>query len=488
MYTPDVSWRDYQGIEGFGSARPEDVQELNSLLQKALTVGSAINPPGSAIPGDGFAMRVESLESTLKNTTFGMSNITLWKNLPKKPAYNTVEEFNQIQSYGVNTDAGFFAEGALPNADDSTYQRKFAIVKFLGTTRAVSHVGTIIKPAHEDLIAQETVAGTMHLLRMTERNCWFGDSTLSRTGVSGSGLQFDGFVTQILQQSPSSNVIDMRGKPLSEDALSDGAMTMSDAPNYGTPTHLYLTPKVKSDVAKTFYPKERFELGSAKDGMIGLDINGFLSPAGAVKFEQNVFLNDLGPCNTAVIGDPTKVPTAPTISTPAAAGVDSASQFTANDAGTYFYYVVAANQYGKSAPLLVNGSALSVASGQSVTFGVTPGSIIPDWWEVYRTPTNGAQGTQRLIQRAGHLTGVGATTVTDQNLTLPNTGYAVLFQMDQEAVSFKQLAPLVRVPLAIVDTSIRWMQLLYGTPVLYTPGKIVLYKNIGRLPGYVGAA
>jgi len=31
-----------------------------------------------------------------------------------------------------------------------------------------------------------------------------------------------------------------------------------------------------------------------------------------------------------------------------------------------------------------------------------------------------------------------------------------------------------------------WMQLIYGVPTLYTPGKNVLFKNIGRSAGYVG--
>lgn len=481
---PEVSWRDYQG-EGFGSGTAGDVDDLN----KALTVGASISPPGSAVPGDGFALRVESLESTLKNTTFKMENITLWKALPKKPAYNTVEEYNQVQSYGVNPDAGFFAEGARPNEDDSTYQRKFAIVKFVGTTRSVSHVATLVKAAHGDVIAQQTVEGTMHLLRMIERYSWYGDSTLSRSGLVGSGLQFDGFITQIMQNSPSANIFDMRGKPLSEDALNDSAMTINDAPNYGTPTHLFCTPKAKGDLVKTFFPKERIDMARKTDnGMIGLDIKGWESPAGDVQFMPNVFLNDIGPCNLTALGDATKIPSAPTVSTPAAAATDAASLFGNNDVGLYYYYVVACNQYGKSAPVLINGSALSVAAGQGVSFGVTPGAVIPDYYEVHRTPVGGAQGTQRLIQRAGNVAGAGATTFVDENATLPGCSYAVLFQMDPEAVAFKQLAPLVKVPLAITDTSIRWMMLLYGTPVLYTPGKIALFKNIGRLPGYIGPA
>ena len=55
-----VSWRDYQGVEGFGHTQMEDVDDLN----KALTAGQDINPPGSFTAGDGFALRVESLERT----------------------------------------------------------------------------------------------------------------------------------------------------------------------------------------------------------------------------------------------------------------------------------------------------------------------------------------------------------------------------------------------------------------------------------------
>jgi hypothetical protein len=47
-------------------------------------------------------------------------------------------------------------------------------------------------------------------------------------------------------------------------------------------------------------------------------------------------------------------------------------------------------------------------------------------------------------------------------------------------MSFKQLAPFTKIPLATIDPSIRWMQLLYGTPALYVPRRMVLLKNIGK--------
>ena len=62
-----VGWKDYSGVDGFyGASSPAELQNLN----KALAAGSAINAPGAAVPGDGFAMRVESQERTLKSTTF----------------------------------------------------------------------------------------------------------------------------------------------------------------------------------------------------------------------------------------------------------------------------------------------------------------------------------------------------------------------------------------------------------------------------------
>ena len=98
-----------------------------------------------------------------------------------------------------------------------------------------------------------------------------------------------------------------------------------------------------------------------------------------------------------------------------------------------------------------------------------------------------AAGTERLILRVPNAAGTGEQTINDYNANLPYCSSGFLFQQNLENMSFKQLAPMVKIPLATIDSSIRWMQLLYGVPVLYTPGKNVLFKNIGRASGYVGA-
>lgn len=471
-----VSWKDYDGVEGFGATSEEDLRDLN----KSLKAGAAINAPGSAVAGDGFAMRVESLERTLKNTTYKMEHLKMWRAVPKLAAYNTVEEFNQIHSYGENPDAGFIEEGDLPESDDSTYERKYSVVKFLGTTRKVTHVMSLIKPAHGNVIAQETVNGTMHLLRIMERALFYGNSALS-------ALQFDGFEKLLLDNAPAANIIDMRGQPLGEDVLIDGALTANDAPNYGTPTHLFLNPKVKADLVKGFFPKERYDVFSKpSNGMIGLDIAGFTSPVGDVKFEADVFIND-GGAPTSAVGDAAKRPGLPVISTGATSPVEATAQFAAEDVGDYLYKVQAVNRYGRSAAVSV-GAAVTVAAGDKVTFGVTPAASSSPvaWYEVFRTKKNGAAGTERLILRVKNTADDGEQVISDLNANLPGCTSAFLFQMNLEAMSFKQLAPMIKIPLGTQDSSIRWMQLIYGVPVIYTPGKHVLYRNVGRAAGFKG--
>lgn len=472
-----VSWRDYAGVEGFGQTIQTDVDELN----KALTAGQDINPPGSFTAGDGFALRVESLERTLRNTTYKMQHIRLWRAIPKLAAYNTVEEHNVVTSYGENPDSGFIDEGDLPEEDDSTYERRFAVIKYLGTVRRVTHVMSLVRPAHGNVIAQETVSGTMHLLRIIERALFYGDSTLST-------LQFDGYEKLLLDEAPATNIIDLRGLPVSEDILIDAALTIHDAPNYGTPTHLHLNPKVKADLVKTFFPKERYNLfsdGKSSNGMIGLDIGGYTSPAGDVRFEPNTFITD-GGAPTAAVGDASKRPAALTEST-ALAAAGGTSQFAADDAGDYVYAVQPVNRFGRGVVLTPGGGALTVAADDEVTIGVTPtGTPYPDWYELYRSQPDGT--ALRRIQRTPNAAAGAETVLTDLNATLPFTTSGFMFQQNLESMSFKQLAPMVKIPLATIDSSIRWMQLLYGVPVLYTPGKNVLLRNIGRQSDFVGAS
>jgi len=468
-----VSWKDYEGLDGFGSATTRDVEDL----RKALTAGDSINPP-SVAAGEGFPLRIESLERTLKVVTYRMDDVRLWRNVSKLPAFNTVEEYNRLRSYGNNDHAGFIGEGDLPSQDDTTYSREFTVIKFCGTTRSVTHVMSLVRPAHGPVIAQETVNGTAHLLKQIERALFFGDSSLIP-------VQWDGLLKQITDGAPAQNIIDLRGGPLSEDVLNDGALTVKTAPNYGRPTDLYCADGAYSDLAKQFYPAERYPIQPQgfQDGMVGLSIKGFHSMVGPIMFNPDVFVEFGGPSNVSAVGDASNRPSTPTESVAPAAAANPASQFSAADAGDYRYKVVALNRYGKSAPLTLSGP-VTVAAGDQVTFTVADGATVGTAFEIYRTRADGAAGTELLMTTVAR--GGATTVVTDRNANLPGTSSAFLLQQNLEFFAFKQLAPFVKIPLATVDTSVRWMQLLYGALTVYAPGKSVVYRNVGRAPASVG--
>ena len=521
-----VSWRDYEGMTGFGgNASQSDVDALN----KALSAGDQIARPGAPTAGDGFSLRVESLEQTLKNTTFRMEHIRLWKVVPKIPAYNTVEEYNQIQAYGNNSFSAFVTEGQLPVATDATYRRQYARVKFMGTQRSVTHVMSMVKPAHGNVIAQETIAGTMYLLEQLERHLFTGNSAMTDTANSADGLEFDGLETLITGSTlnPSStalsdHIIDLRGAPITEDNILDAALTISDAPAFGRPTHLFLNPKAHSDLAKSFFPKARYDVFQKTDnGIAGITLGGVTTQAGVVALEPDVFLDE-GPAwpgatagatgTGAGAAAPPGVPTLAGLATPVNAAASFAAGTGLHDAGNYVYYVRAVNEYGCSnTTAAADLGVVTIAAGDSAQFTITPTGAGPTrYYEIFRTQRGGGLTTTAYyIGRCANegALGTGATTFEDLNgistrngvaigaftpaatydARLPITTLSFMLQVDPSNLSFAQLAPMVKIPLATIDSSIRWMQLLYGVPKLYTPRHNVIIKNVGRAAGFVGA-
>jgi hypothetical protein len=55
-----------------------------------------------------------------------------------------------------------------------------------------------------------------------------------------------------------------------------------------------------------------------------------------------------------------------------------------------------------------------------------------------------------------------------------------MLDMTPQSLTFKQLSPMIKMNLAVISPSIRWMQLLYGTPIVYAPKKNVVFRNIGH--------
>lgn len=473
------------GYNGPGIATTAEVEELN----KALETGYAI---GAGRTG-GAALRVESLEASLKVLTYSASHIKFWKKIHKSPAYSTVEEYNQLSDYGGSA-TPWVGEGQLPQASDSSYARRTQLVKFLGTVREVTHQASLVHPAHGDLIALENHNGIMYLLEQVEKFLFSGDSSLA---FNGEAKQWDGLDSLI----DSTSVLDLEGQSLSEAVIEEASNEVLE--NYGFPTDMFLGFRAMSDLVKVLYPRQRVMMPAPQNGKIGQTVGSIATQGGDIEFCPDVFIRKTPTAPSAATS--TSAPATPASITAAVDGSSTDGDFTkaeANPGGDddYTYVVTAANQYGESAPTAIPGAvsesitAAERAAGRNIELTITNagtiGAFPPEYFKVYRTTarvTGGAVPSDLseyalVLQVPAASQAAGATTVVDDlNLTLPFTSTAYLGELTPSVLTFRQLMPMMKMDLAVLSPAYRWMIMLYGTPIMFAPRKWIRLINVGDL-------
>lgn len=465
-----VSMNDYINFgQGFGTASAADVAELN----KALTTGAYGQANGVAAQTNGAALQVESLENSLKVLTYSDKHVKFWKKIAKTPAYSTVEEYNQLLSYGNNS-GGFIPEGVLPETDDSTYRRQASFVKFLGTTREVTHPMTLVRSAHGDVIARENQNGILWLMKQLEHALFWGNSRLAAPGKEG--VQFDGLNRMIDQE----NTYDCKGQDLKDTDINYGAQMILE--NYGTPTDLFLPFEVLANFSNEFFPKERVIMPTQGAGyQAGLVVNKFQTHGGAVDFQPDLFLQKTKPLSNTGTGG-TKAPTAPS-AVAIEMVADVPGDFTKSGAGVYSYSVTACNRFGESVPTActadVTLEAGDLNKGIKITITNSASMVVePEYFKVYRTEAGGTQKYCIMEVPAASVAASGTTVAHDLNSVMPNTYTAFMGEFTPEVIAFKQLAPIMKMDLALLGPAYRWMILLYGVPQMYAPKKWMKFINI----------
>jgi len=482
-----------QGAE-YGAASQENVDMLN----KALSAGDITGRETTNLQdASGSPLKVESLEKTLKHLTFRENDIKLWKDIPKKPAYNTVEEYNQQVSYGQDR-GGFNNEGELPDEEDSTYVRRAQLVKYLGVTKSVTHQMTLVNTMIGSVLERTIKDGTLWILRKLNKSLYFGNEQIIPQ-------EFNGFLAQqqqsdawanYAQYMDSTNVIDLRGKQLSEDAIETGANSLVE--NFALGTQLYGPPAVLSNFVKNFYGNKFIQPNSPalSNGIMGQKVTQFDSQFGSIGLNHDVFFKKL-PARTAAsepstitvgapvwdAGNPGATPAVPSIAAVVRTGVDG-SKFGTADAGAVYYAVSALNRKGESA-LRVLDTAVTLVANCAVDLKFTAGTGAATGYRIYRTKVGGSATGNfyalfdvSLDDLSRGYDGGGAGKICDMNRFLPDCDQAMLLQFDNEVIEFAQLAPLMKMDLAILSPAFRFMVMLYGTPFLYAPKKMVRLINI----------
>lgn len=465
----------FEDRDGFGTSTPEELLDL----KKAIDTGDYAY--GTSAPGaltGGAAMQVESLDATLKVVSFSMKNIKLWNDIYKDKANSTVEQYNLQQSFGEET-SPFMADGGLPNAHDSNYSREFEKVKYMGTLREVTHPATLVQQAHGPAIAREIQSGTKYLVGQMERFLFTADS-------ARDAQQFDGLEKQIRGKGANAEykgvaagfgddesvIIDCRDADVDEDILEDAANRI--ATNWGVPTDLYIDNKSHSNLTKTFFPKGRIAQGASAvqaDGRAGFVLKTFDSAAGTFNLKSDIFLR---PRQKAVTGTGNAPGSVTSEDSTEAAG----SLWVTADQADYVYGVSAVYSKSGESPAAY-ATAYTKANNNNVDIDwvapTPPAGETVLYYNVFRSVKDGANTTAELIAQVS-----GAVTWRDKNEDLPGRAKAFLLQNDSETICFKQLAPMLKMDLARVAASYRFMLLLYGTPVVFAPRKNVILKNIKK--------
>lgn len=479
-----------------GSMSAADLGELEKAMYAGELTGRSLE---GITDQPGATLKVESLENTLKRLTFKESDIVLWKKLPKLPAYNTVEEYNQLVEYGADN-YSFTNEGELPEEDDSTHVRRSQLVKFMGVTRIISHPMQLVNTMIGNVVQQQIEHGTLKLLRDADRAIIYADSDFIPQEFNGLyKQQLEAFGGNLQTYLASGSMVDLRGKALSEDVIEDAALTIIE--NHGEGSLFMAPPKVLSDFVKRFHEFKMIQPNTPAltNGIMGQQVNQFMSQFGALDLGYDKFMKKPVSKTLASTATNPKAPVAPVADavTPKAPVGDALGRFLTDFDGDYYYAVSAVNRYGESGLTNLATGALpnakvTVAAAEAVDLKFTDGggAVPATGYIVYRSTLGEVSATAAGVkfypifkvtkaQLAAGYDGGAATLARDRNRVIPNTEKCFLIEPTTEVWSFKQLAPLMKMDLATISPATRFMILLYGTPILYAPKKMVVLDNIG---------
>ncbi len=171
--------------------------------------------------------------------------------------------------------------------------------------------------------------------------------------------------------------------------------------------------------------------------------------------------------------------------------------------GSVFFAVAALNQYGESVLVCLGGNTnkVTLTAGLSVdlTWTASVGSAYPETaYVVYRSKISAASNAATsaipfyplfkvsAAQLAAGYDGAAALSVRDRGRFLPACEDGFATEMAEDVVSFKQLAPISKLDLAVLAPANRFITFLWGTPILYTQKKLCKIINIGPFSTYSG--
>lgn len=465
---------------GAGTTGGEVSGDVISDLRKALTAGYGTDV--TTFQG-GSALRIQSLDHTMKATIQENKHFRLFNALQKASAGATVDEWTEQSGIGGFLGGSTNTETGNINSAQGAYQRRAAFVKYLMTRREVSYVATL----GNNIVSAEAVEarnGALQLLTDAEFLCFEGDSSVVPT-------EFDGMDVQIASLASNDHVIDAAGASLAQLAQINQSVTVIvGMGNFGQPTDLFCSNKTQADLDNNMDAAARVSLNALgeKAGVEkGSPVIGIRTSWGTIKPQPDVFIRDedqqllfelMYP--TIVGSNASQVQAPASVAVAAVTGISGSNWQTAH-AGQFYYAVTSINQYGQSVNVM--SAAVTVVAGGAVNITIarsTSGS--ETGYVIYRSRKNGTNALNDVRQMKRIPASGSATTVfQDQNQDFPGTTRARMLSMGagSDAINWRQLLPMTKFMLyPTAAPTVPWAQLLFGYLRIAKRKQHTVIKNI----------
>lgn len=463
--------------EAFGPDWTGDraVQSIREQLAKAAGIADL---SAAGIAGLQPLM-LENLDMTLTEVLITEQFMKLFNSLPRVPSKNALYEWTRKKGYGSFRGIAGFREGGAPKGTTGKYQRNNATIRYLGERGGLTHQlqvagdagGTQLSP-----VAEENRNTTIRLMAKVERALFRGREDIEDS--DGNTVNYNGILAQ-MQAAASTHVIDMKGQPLTFSRLDQMAYDLRQEGKLLSFTKLkgLMTGTVMTDLSAPLMEQERATLSAqAKDGLVpGTPIRGYQSQFGYIPFDDSQFLDEVEGDQPLINGVATaddKSPAAPAAPT-GTAGANAASNI---PAATYYYWAATFNEAGESLAT-PTAAGVVVAAGQQVTVAITRVNAAIGY-RLYRGKLADGSDARWIATIAQPPS--GNISYVDLNQQVPGSGTALWYHADPADLAVAQLAPLIKWPLAIVDTTVEFLLLLYHVPVVKAHERVWVFKNIGR--------
>jgi hypothetical protein len=448
-------------------------------LRKALEAGYGTDI--SQLTGGG-ALRIQSLDKTMKATIQENRHFALFNNIAKSNATATIDEWTEQSGVGgflggsTNTELGVISQA------NGQYDRRYGSVKYMMTRCEISAV-----LANQNAIISAEAAeyhnASMRLLSDAEFLCFEGDDRIVPT-------EFNGIAMQMRELDSVDHIINMEAQPLNNIAPIDrAASVIAGMGNFGVATHLYMSQQTQSDFNTNLDPAFRVALTDVPNGgiSVGAPVVGIRTSWGDIKTVPDVFIRDesrqgvfelVSPQNRLLAAKNLFKPATVTAVADESGGVDT--KWGENHAGMYYYAVTGVNSSGQSQALV--SAQVAVVKGGKVTLTIAASAGGEETgYVIYRGRKNGTNELSDLREMC-KVPRTGNTTVyVDKNRQIPGTTKAFLLNMmpGSDAITWRQYLPMTKFPLYPVNQAvIPWAQMLFGYLRIAKRRHHVMFENV----------